>query len=63
MTAFNSASSQFGTFNGYAEVHIKGIVTTGANAGNLTTQILNPGGTGSTLTVYINSYMKVWKVA
>ena len=61
LTAFNTASAN--SFNREASAHtilIKGIVVTGANAGNLTVQHLKI--TSGTATCYINSFLAVTKI-
>ncbi len=62
ITAFNTSGGAYLTTSGQTgSIWIKGIVTTGANAGNLTVQHLKV--TSGTSTVYINSYLKVKKIA
>jgi hypothetical protein len=58
--ALNSAQSPFVTVAANGGISITGIVTTGANAGNLTVQHLKV--TSGTSTVFINSFLKAIKV-
>lgn len=61
ITALNTATSAFLTTSAQTGgVIIKGIITTGANAGNLTIQHLKI--TSGTSTVFINSFLKVTKI-
>lgn len=50
-----------GIANGTGGIIIKGIVTTSANAGDFSVQHRKV--TSGTSTVYINSFLKVWKIA
>jgi hypothetical protein len=59
--ALNTAQSPFVTVAGNGGIVIKGIITTGANAGNLTVQHLKV--TSGTSTIFINSFIKTFKVA
>ena len=59
---FNTAGSVIlATAGAEGGAHIKGIVTVGANAGNLTAQFLKV--TSGTATAFIGSYIKRTKVA
>lgn len=61
INAFNTAGPATINVIGDGGILIRGVVVTGANAGNLTTQFLKV--TSGTATAYINSVMKVTKVA
>jgi hypothetical protein len=61
INTLNAAASPYVTINGTGAVNIKGIITVGANAGTLTIKHLKV--TSGTATVFINSYLKVTKVA
>jgi len=64
LNTFNTAHavSAWVRLSGTPQTHeIKGIVRTGANAGNLTAKILKV--SSGTATVYINSYMKTTKIS
>lgn len=61
IAALNTATSAFVVLNGAGGIVIKGRITTGANAGNLTIQHLKV--TSGTSTVRIGSFLKVEKVA
>jgi hypothetical protein len=61
INAFNTASAVFMTSITDGGDRIKGIITTGANAGNLTIQLLKV--TSGTATSYIGSFMRVNKIA
>lgn len=61
LSALNSATVAYLTSSGQSGgILIKGVVTTGANAGNLTIQHLKV--TSGTSTVRINSYLKVTRI-
>lgn len=61
ITALNTATSAFLTTSAQTGgVRITGIVTTGANAGNLTAKILKV--TSGTATAFINSFIKVTRI-
>lgn len=61
ISALNTAASPFMTVNGDGGILIKGIITTGANAGNMTIKHLKV--TSGTSTVRINSFLKVAQIA
>ena len=61
ISALNTATPAYVVIAATGGIHIKGIITTGANAGNLTIQHLKV--TSGTSTVFINSFLKVTKVA
>ena len=60
INVLNTATPAFVKVAGDGGIIIKGIVTTGANAGNLTIQHLKV--VSGTSTVYINSYLRVIKI-
>ena len=61
ITAFNSAATAMCTVAGSMGVLIKGIVTVGGNAGNLTVQHLKV--TSGTSTIRINSFLRAKRIA
>jgi hypothetical protein len=60
ISALNTAASPYCTIAGTGAVNLKGIITVGANAGNITIKHLKV--TSGTATVFINSYLKVTKI-
>lgn len=60
INALNSAASPFVTVAASGGILIKGIIVTGANAGNLVIQHLKV--TSGTATVHINSFLKAVKI-
>jgi hypothetical protein len=60
INALNTATATFDTAGADGAILIKGIMTVGANAGNLTIQTLKV--TNGTATVYINSYLKATRI-
>jgi hypothetical protein len=61
ISALNTAATPYCTIAGTGVVIIKGIITTGANTGNLTAKHMKV--TSGTSTVFINSFIKAVKVA
>ena len=59
--ALNTGQTPFVTVAANGGIVIKGIITTGANAGNLTVSHLKV--TSGTSTVYINSFLRAVKIA
>lgn len=60
--ALNTATTAFlATSNQHGGIRIRGIITTGANAGNLTIRHLKV--TSGTSTVFINSFLKVTRIS
>jgi hypothetical protein len=60
ISALNTATGVLMAVAADGAIHISGVITTGANAGNLTIQHLKV--TSGTSTVYINSYLKAVKI-
>lgn len=61
INALNTAATPFVTVAATGGILIKGILTTGANAGNLTIQHLKV--TSGTSTVFIHSFLRVRRIA